>query len=157
MKRLLGAVLPLGIMALIFYFSAQDVIASTEASTGIGDLIARVINPDYVNMGADQRVAYVYGIDGKVRELAHFGIFMVLAIGVYASAMLLRFSVCWRNVLAVLVTAGYAVIDEVHQYFVPGRAFQVSDIMTDVAGMVLGVIVCNVFAAVYRFSKRARG
>jgi VanZ family protein len=31
------------------------------------------------------------------------------------------------------------VIDEVHQLFVPGRAFQVSDLAMDTAGSIIGI------------------
>lgn len=39
---------------------------------------------------------------------------------------------------AVLVSAAYGVLDEVHQYFVPGRFLSVTDVGLNVAGAVLG-------------------
>lgn len=39
--------------------------------------------------------------------------------------------------------AAYAVTDEIHQIFIPGRAFQVSDIAVDWLGAISGIAVCT--------------
>ena len=36
----------------------------------------------------------------------------------------------------------YAISDEIHQIFVPGRAFQISDIAVDATGAAAGIAVC---------------
>ena len=47
-----------------------------------------------------------------------------------------------RQMLAALLMAtSYGVIDEFHQYFVPGRCFSVGDIMADTFGSLVGVIL----------------
>ncbi len=40
------------------------------------------------------------------------------------------------------VAAGYALTDEIHQIFIPGRAFQISDIAVDAVGAAAGIAVC---------------
>jgi VanZ family protein len=44
--------------------------------------------------------------------------------------------VVWR---AVLLCVGYGVLDELHQIPIPGRAFNVVDILCDALGAVIGV------------------
>ena len=36
---------------------------------------------------------------------------------------------------------GYAVTDELHQFFVPGRSAQVLDVGIDTAGVIIGIII----------------
>ena len=42
-------------------------------------------------------------------------------------------------IIAFLGTTFYATTDEIHQIFVPGRAFQISDILVDSTGALIGV------------------
>jgi VanZ family protein len=47
----------------------------------------------------------------------------------------------WRSLsLALLIVAGYAVLDEIHQGFVPGRDPSVLDFVSDTAGGLLGTL-----------------
>ncbi|MCR5748151.1 MAG: VanZ family protein, partial [Lachnospiraceae bacterium] len=39
----------------------------------------------------------------------------------------------------------FACSDEIHQLFVPGRAFEFADIMIDTSGAVLAALICFVF------------
>ena len=47
----------------------------------------------------------------------------------------------------------YAISDEVHQYFVPGRAMMATDVLIDSIGAILG---CLLFFAVKRYIVRRR-
>lgn len=48
----------------------------------------------------------------------------------------------------------YAISDEMHQYFVPGRFFQLSDVMLDSLGVLLGLAAWRAWTA-YRASREA--
>ena len=41
----------------------------------------------------------------------------------------------------VLITVTYAILDEIHQYFVPNRYFDVFDVMIDILGVAIGFLV----------------
>ncbi|TFG19632.1 MAG: VanZ family protein [Promethearchaeota archaeon] len=45
-----------------------------------------------------------------------------------------------RSVYLILVTIFYAILDEVHQYFVPSRYFSFYDILLDSIGVILGFL-----------------
>jgi VanZ family protein len=48
--------------------------------------------------------------------------------------------ISWRAaVIAAAIALSYAVTDEVHQMFVPGRSAQLSDLIADAMGVVAGV------------------
>jgi VanZ family protein len=43
---------------------------------------------------------------------------------------------------AIAISVAYAISDEVHQRFVPGRSAEVADLYADAAGALLAAIVC---------------
>ncbi len=77
--------------------------------------------------------------EALLRTFAHMLEFMGLALlmfnAIYAT---------WENkltsVFAFSGTVLYAITDEIHQIFVPDRAFQLSDILVDSTGALIGVI-----------------
>ncbi len=67
---------------------------------------------------------------------AHFVLYILLCITLFKGTK----NVYWAMGLAFL----YAIFDEVHQTFVPGRSFQYSDILVDSIGIALaGLILCK--------------
>ena len=44
-------------------------------------------------------------------------------------------------IVAITVGSLYAVFDEIHQYFVPGRACQLRDMVIDICGVAAGVLM----------------
>jgi VanZ family protein len=73
------------------------------------------------------------GWDLVLRKLAHAGEFAVLG------ALLLRATD--RAVVAFVLGALYAVSDEVHQVFVPGRMGSPLDVAIDIVGVAAGVLL----------------
>jgi VanZ family protein len=71
--------------------------------------------------------------DLVLRKLAHVAEYAVLG------ALLTR--ALGRAWLAAALAVAYAVTDEVHQHFVPGRVGSVTDVAIDALGALLGVVV----------------
>ena len=71
------------------------------------------------------------GWDLLLRKLAHAAEFAVLGV------LFLR--AVERPVLAFLLASAYAVSDEIHQIFVPGRLGSPLDVLIDVAGVADGI------------------
>jgi VanZ family protein len=44
--------------------------------------------------------------------------------------------------MAIAITVGYAVTDELHQLFVAGRSAELYDLLADAAGAVVGTAAC---------------
>jgi VanZ family protein len=72
------------------------------------------------------------GWDTLLRKLAHAAEYAVLG------ALLLR--ALARELPAFVVGVGYAVSDELHQHFVPGRRGAPLDVLIDAAGVAVGVL-----------------
>jgi VanZ family protein len=77
---------------------------------------------------------------GFLNYIAHFGEYLIFAV-LLTLALNSHKSPMWRSALiAVLVASVYAVSDEFHQYFVPGRLCDPIDWATDTAGALIGAI-----------------
>ena len=53
-------------------------------------------------------------------------------------------SALWK--LSALIGVLYAVLDEIHQYFVPGREADWGDLIADVIGIFIGICMFNLWA-----------
>jgi vanZ family protein len=79
-----------------------------------------------------------------VRKSAHIIAYFILGILMYRA---LRITIrCWRTrtvaSLALLSCSLYAVTDEIHQLFVPGRSGELRDVMIDSIAALVGVGLC---------------
>lgn len=80
------------------------------------------------------------GEDFIVRKIGHAGVFGILSLLVWrglAATTQMR----WPWLAAVVITAVYAVSDEIHQGFVVGRYATVTDVLIDTTGAVVAVLV----------------
>ena len=65
-----------------------------------------------------------------------------MILGILASCLILHYkNINKKYPLAFLICVIYAISDEIHQLFVPGRAGQVRDVLIDSAGSFLGIII----------------
>lgn len=87
----------------------------------------------------------------RLDYLIHFieyGIMLVLALMAFSDSL---FGIQTRKFA--IVTAGivlFAIIDEFHQKLIPGRSFNVKDILSNVAGIMAGVIFFIVLSGLIR-------
>ena len=64
-------------------------------------------------------------------------------------------NVTWRVVCgAIAISSIYGVTDEYHQLFVPGRAFDVMDMVADAIGSVIGASAVRAWSIIKRRSER---
>lgn len=88
------------------------------------------------------RLPYPEDVSAKViSTLGHVGVFGILAVLVWWALGATSLPSGRRAVVAVLVAFLYGLADEWHQSFVPGRAPDVRDIVADVTGAILAMLV----------------
>ncbi|MDD4756454.1 MAG: VanZ family protein [Prolixibacteraceae bacterium] len=126
-------------MALIFNLSSQVAMQSNELSTGITEVIVKTV----------QKIAPKADFDLKsfnhmLRKNAHFFAYLVLGILVLTALRRSGATGCRSVALALGICVLYAISDEVHQLFVPGRGGQVKDVIIDSAGAGVGIGVYKV-------------
>ena len=155
MPTILSALAVVAMCVFIFFMSAQPADDSTEVSMGVVDAIVRFFVPGYDQMDPAAQYAAAKGLEHVVRKIAHFSEYALL--GVLMANLMRRIQLLRRRnggplvstytVAAWIFAALYAASDEVHQLFVPGRAFMVSDIIIDWAGISVGIFIAVGFFA----------
>lgn len=122
-------------MCLIFWFSSQVAEVSSEQSKSIVKVVAKI-----VNRITNDTKGFKIDVESIVRKIAHFILYFVLGI-LSADAFIAwgkkRRVFVWALVLCVL----YAASDEIHQFFVPGRSMQLTDVLLDTLGSALGALL----------------
>ena len=46
-----------------------------------------------------------------------------------------------KIIISISIGGVYAIIDEIHQYFIPGRSSMITDVGIDTLGVITGVII----------------
>ncbi len=136
-------------MAVIFMFSAQKVDLSLVNSNAVGYTIGRIFVPGFEDMSESEQLEFVWKIDTPIRKGAHMleyavlGFLMCMLVSLVLSGM--DGKKPWRYLVTGAVSWGlatvYAMTDEAHQLYVPGRGAKISDIIIDSAGALVGVVI----------------
>ena len=121
-------------MALIFNFSHQPRENSNKLSTNITETIIEAIENITPNKNINIR-----SFNHILRKNAHFFIYLVLGILVTNALVHSGINKSKVIILAVIICLSYAISDEIHQLFVPGRGGQVKDVIIDSAGATVGI------------------
>jgi VanZ family protein len=140
-KSLLSWVLVIIWMILIFNLSAQPAYDSDNLSKGITKSIEATVVKISLNKDSN------YNIDRMnhlVRKNAHFFIYLVLVTLVLNSLRRTGFTGLRVFIIAFGICFSYAIIDEIHQLFVPGRGAQVKDVFIDSSGVIVGMFIFGV-------------
>lgn len=93
-------------------------------------------------------------IHRHVRKFAHFFIYLFLG-SVLKNALTVSGIKGWKAVgWAIGLAFIYALTDEAHQYFVPGRMFLLTDVVIDTLGATVGVVFYSILNFLFQFTKK---
>lgn len=82
--------------------------------------------------------------DFVLRKIAHiFEYFVLSYLLIRAFEKTTKMGRFKSNIFSIFLGFIYAVSDEIHQYFVPGRYFSLKDILIDLFGILFGVFFYN--------------
>ncbi len=126
-------------MGIIFFLSAQN---GEESSDLSGSFVMALLN--YLGISIEE---------GLLRSIAHCLEFMGLSVLIF-NAVYVTWCLKLTPIIAFFGTVFYAVTDEIHQIFVPERAFQISDILVDSTGALIGVIASFIILQIILFIKK---
>ena len=139
-KRVLFLMLLAIAFYVIFNFSAQDGEVSGSISQKVTEFIVKVISK-VKTMDVATRLQWIEKLHPIVRKLAHFGVYTV--VGFSVMGFMCTFDM--RNIFKLLISFGvgvtYAISDEVHQYFIPGRNASIVDVGIDSLGVLTGIFI----------------
>lgn len=75
------------------------------------------------------------------RKAAHIIAYFILGILMYNVVRTYKFSTRRVVLLSIAFTLSYAIFDEIHQLFVPGRSGEIRDVLIDTTASAIGVYV----------------
>lgn len=132
-KRLIiNWILLIGWMLLIFFMSNQP----AEVSTKQSDLVIKVFSI----IGIDFNNTLGSFASFFVRKIAHFTEYFILYY-LTISVFKYYFDIKMARIYSLFIILGYAIGDEVHQYFVPGREMAIRDVIIDFSGGLSAFII----------------
>lgn len=137
-KRILAVLLVLWV-AFIFSMSSQNSTTSKNTSGGTIRAVLSIV-PQFENQPEEVQDEVVDNLQYIARKSAHFLGYMML--GILVMSLLLQYDNLQHKALkSFIICVLYAISDEIHQLFVPGRAGQVKDVMIDSSGAILGIFI----------------
>ena len=122
-------------MVFIFKLSSQPANESKELSSRVTEFVVETVEK------VTSKKFEVEDLGHIVRKNAHFFsylIFGVLVMNAFRRLGAKGFKSC---IHALIFSMLYAVSDEVHQAFVPGRGPQITDVLIDSLGVITGVLI----------------
>lgn len=148
-------ILLLILYAVIFYFSAEDGESSSAISTRVTMALYKLYYSFAGGGGSGQAVAGVVTLplEGFIRKLGHFLEYFCMGFLSYSIAfiwMKSRFKGLGLIVVQLFLSAG---ADEFHQYFVPGRHASFWDVLLDVSGGIVGMVLLLGLAQIRKIYK----
>lgn len=139
----------------IFSFSAQPDTESSEISGHVSYRIVKMWNQVFDGNIPPELEQMAQKIEYPVRKAAHMSEYAVLALLIF-QALTAFDRKKNRGCMALGITAAYAVTDEFHQLFVPGRAGRVTDVLIDSAGAFLALLAIHIILYYHKSEIRNR-
>lgn len=124
-------------MILIFIMSSFDANNSSNQSNFIVDIVVNILKIDNIEL-----------LSLIIRKLAHFTEYFIL--GILVINMFNRNNISNKYLISIILCIIYACTDEIHQFFVPGRSCQVTDVIIDSMGSIMGVYLYKLINKGYK-------
>ncbi len=124
----------------IFCFSAQPAEHSSHVSSTLTEQLIQLL-PGTQEMSFSDQKQLLEFVHVFLRKLAHFVEYMIL--GCLTAALCRTYDLQHYHgfLIAFCASSLYAVSDEVHQLFVPGRSCQFLDVLLDSFGVFVGIVL----------------
>lgn len=153
--RIILIILTVAVMTTIFLLSADNADESNAKSELFSDsLVYKILATFDLSEEQIQKVIDVSVL--IVRKTAHFAEYAVL--GFLLASVCVSFYLKPSLTVPISFFTGtlYAISDEIHQYFVPGRSCQFSDMLLDSSGVICGITFLLVIVLLYKFIQKKK-
>ena len=125
---------------IIFNFSAQNGDVSGSLSEKVTRFIVEIISK-IKTMDISRKAYYIEKLHPIVRKLAHFSIYTVVGFSIMGFMCTFDIRNIFKVIISFCVGVTYAISDEVHQYFIPGRGPSIIDVGIDSLGVITGIFI----------------
>lgn len=158
MKKVITVIavcLLIAVYIMIFLFSADDAAASSSLSVSV---TRKLINLYYHFFSGNNNAVLTVPVvtddaEAIVRKMAHFTEYMAVGFLSFGIAVIWMQRIKAGIVAVTLQVFLSAGLDEIHQYFVPGRYASFRDVLIDTAGGIAGIMIVFLM---YKIRKRRR-
>lgn len=147
--RIILIMLLLSTFYIIFGFSSQNGEQSGRISEKITEAILEKSNK-YNNLEEEEKEIILHKVEFIIRKMAHFSIYTV--VGLLLMALLSTYNIKNKCGIVVTIIIGilYAMSDEFHQSFSPGRTPKITDVCIDTLGVILGAVLVILIKTIYK-------
>lgn len=127
-------------MITVFCFSNQPGNTSGKTSSGV---TTKVVETIIRNKGKteNEKAEMIAKIDPIIRKVAHYSIYTLGGILIMNYIKTYKLKEERKMLISIITGTVYAITDEIHQYFVPGRSAMVTDVGIDALGVMTGVCI----------------
>ncbi len=124
-------------MVIVFNFSNQRGEESSGTSSRVTKVIVNIITKDE----EEPNKQIVEKTEKIVRKGAHYTIYTIGGFLIISYTYLMEKTKKQKILYSLLFGIFYAVTDEIHQYFVPGRSARLFDVGIDTLGVLTGILI----------------
>ena len=155
MKKRLSWLPAILVMIIIFNLSSKPADISGQSSLKIADNIYSIYEglTGQVKEG-EERLNILRVLDHVVRKGAHITEYAILAAAIAWPLYLRGISGARLAYMTIGMTAFYAITDEYHQTFVPGRSGEIRDVLIDTIGAVIGFSLFKIIKSIQHKRER---
>ena len=134
---------------IIFGFSSQNGEQSGGISRKISETILKV-SSNYNKLEEEEKEIVLYRTESIIRKIAHFSIYTVVGFLLMGLLSTYKLRDKWRMIITIVIGILYAISDEFHQSFSPGRSPKITDVYIDTLGIILGVLLVILIRMIYK-------
>lgn len=132
--RIIIIILLLGTFYIIFSFSSQN----GEES---GNLSGKIAKFAVKQLPIQKTEKSLKRTEAVIRKIAHFSIYTLVGFLLMSFVSTYAIKENKRMIISLIVGILYAISDEIHQSFIPNRSCQLTDVMIDSMGVLLGILI----------------
>ena len=123
-----------------FGFSSQDSNESSNISKKTTEILVQN-NKKIQSLEEKERIQTIEELETVIRKIAHFSLYAI--IGILLIFLNLTFDIKLKRKIIQSLFIGiiYAITDEFHQIFSPGRSAELGDILIDTSGVLFGIVL----------------
>ena len=147
--RMILIILLLCTFFIIFGFSSQN----GEKSGGINRKVTETIlkvSSNYNKLEEGEKEVVLHRTESIIRKIAHFSIYAVVGFLLMGLLSTYKIKDKWRIIITIIIGILYAMSDEFHQSFSPGRTPKITDVYIDTLGIILGALLVVLIRIIYK-------
>lgn len=142
-KYLINVILIIVWMFTIFHFSNQT--GGTSKDTSDNFIIKIVTTITHKDLSSEEKAKILSSYSFITRKTAHFTAYFILSILVFHLFYMIYGLISKSYIYSFILCLIYACSDEIHQLFINGRSGEISDVIIDVCGSIIFLLIFFIF------------